>query len=279
VIASSTALQYSYEGPSGVVSRGNDEPTRNTLSFTDHLVAGLATGEADINRDGLVEVSELYDYVSQKMRDDHAPQTPVFSSELEGPLYVAYARTSPAFGPDASNANSRPHGDSASPEHSVAEVSVRLDQEGRLQARVGRRSLMLLGSTLLIRPQRVLDQGAERWVVDLAFLGDHHASFAEFMRAKWPAVDLAQPLGPQEIDWFVTLPGANAFDGAVVAVQLNSASATEASTRTLTGAAAQRAARFSRVPYRGLVVCGELGSDGEMKFPPDLGQRVLTLRG
>jgi len=44
--------------------------------FTKHLIAGLETGEADINGDGLVSVDELFDYTYEKVIYENPNQVP-----------------------------------------------------------------------------------------------------------------------------------------------------------------------------------------------------------
>jgi uncharacterized caspase-like protein len=57
--------------------------------FTYYLVQGLA-GAADANRDGIVSLQELYDYleqqVTQKSRAVGGNQHPVMKGELEGAM-------------------------------------------------------------------------------------------------------------------------------------------------------------------------------------------------
>ncbi|MFY9820823.1 MAG: caspase family protein [Thermoanaerobaculia bacterium] len=50
--------------------------TEGLSVFTHHLVKGLASGEADLDGDGLVSVDELYDYVYARVVEDNPRQTP-----------------------------------------------------------------------------------------------------------------------------------------------------------------------------------------------------------
>jgi uncharacterized caspase-like protein len=63
--------------------------------FTYYLVQGLQ-GAADLNRDGIVSLQELYEYleqqVSQKARALGGRQHPVMKGELEGVLPLATVR-------------------------------------------------------------------------------------------------------------------------------------------------------------------------------------------
>jgi molecular chaperone DnaK len=84
VITASNALQFSHE--STVTSRNAAEPS----IFTQSIVHGLRTGEADLDYDGRISVDELYDYVHGWVRERLPSQTPTRSvSSAEGTLYVA----------------------------------------------------------------------------------------------------------------------------------------------------------------------------------------------
>lgn len=84
VITASNALQFSHE--STMTSRTAAEPS----IFTQSIVDGLSTGEADLDDDGRISIDELYDYVHQRVRERLPSQTPTRSvSSAEGTLYVA----------------------------------------------------------------------------------------------------------------------------------------------------------------------------------------------
>lgn len=58
--------------------------------FTNAVVRGLETGAADLDGDGLVAVSELYDYVYEQVRQKTPDQTPTMSADgMRGKLYLA----------------------------------------------------------------------------------------------------------------------------------------------------------------------------------------------
>jgi uncharacterized caspase-like protein len=65
-----------------------------TLSvFTRHLIAGLETGDADLDQDGLVTVDELYSYVYDRVVTENPRQTPgKWSYRQQGDLVVARHR-------------------------------------------------------------------------------------------------------------------------------------------------------------------------------------------
>ncbi len=83
VLASSDAYQYSFEGDtvagSGVCS-----------VFTQALVEGLRTGEADFDGDGIITLDELYDYVHRRVTDQTPNQSPKkWAYEVDGNLVIA----------------------------------------------------------------------------------------------------------------------------------------------------------------------------------------------
>jgi uncharacterized protein YegL len=84
VITASNALQFSYE--SIAISRDTAKPS----IFTQAIVTGLVTGDADVDGDGLVSVDDLYDYVYREVRAQLPNQTPTrIVSSAEGTFYVA----------------------------------------------------------------------------------------------------------------------------------------------------------------------------------------------
>jgi branched-chain amino acid transport system substrate-binding protein len=73
VITASGKTEYSYDS-----------------EFTDAVVRGLETGAADLDGDGQVEVSELYRYVHDQVRQNTSGQTPTMSADgIRGRLYLA----------------------------------------------------------------------------------------------------------------------------------------------------------------------------------------------
>jgi hypothetical protein len=83
VISASTRTQFAY-GPQ------NGDQTSVLSRFTQHLVFGLETGEADVNRDGIVTVTDLFTYLSSAMGRSGSGQTPTLSANgLTGDFVVA----------------------------------------------------------------------------------------------------------------------------------------------------------------------------------------------
>jgi hypothetical protein len=87
VVTASTSLQFSHEADPDVrQSRDRSLPS----PFTAAVVQGLAEGSADLDRDGLISVSELYDYVHEQVRQRVPGQTPTLSVDsVQGAIYLA----------------------------------------------------------------------------------------------------------------------------------------------------------------------------------------------
>jgi uncharacterized caspase-like protein len=83
VLTASRATEYSFEG-NYVLGEGVSSV------FTSAVVHGLRTGDADRDRDGLITVAELYDYVHEQTTAAESRQNPALWSEgAEGNLLVA----------------------------------------------------------------------------------------------------------------------------------------------------------------------------------------------
>lgn len=87
VITASSAMEYAFEG-----DHLADDRSRRPSVFTSALVEGLATGEADRNSDGWVSLSEIYDYVFDRVRSQNPNQTPTRDIEMQGELFLARSR-------------------------------------------------------------------------------------------------------------------------------------------------------------------------------------------
>ncbi|UXX91392.1 caspase family protein [Streptomyces sp. AD2-2] len=91
VLTASTSLQVAYEKE--VRSREVSEPSL----FTSAVVRGLATGEADLDGDGLVSVQELFSYVERRVTEARPSQTPTLSvDDAQGAIYLAASPRGPA---------------------------------------------------------------------------------------------------------------------------------------------------------------------------------------
>jgi hypothetical protein len=85
VITASSAMEFAFEG--STLAEGS---VASPSVFTSALVEGLTTGEADRDNDGHVSLSELYDYVYERVREQSPNQTPCkWEFDLRGGFYVA----------------------------------------------------------------------------------------------------------------------------------------------------------------------------------------------
>jgi hypothetical protein len=87
VITASTAMEYAFEG-----EQLADGHAPQPSVFTQAVVDGLATGDADRDEDGEISLNELYDYVFDKVREQNPHQTPSRNVEMQGELYVAHSQ-------------------------------------------------------------------------------------------------------------------------------------------------------------------------------------------
>jgi molecular chaperone DnaK len=87
VMTASTSLQFAHEGePDVLLSQNQAQPSL----FTSAVVKGLEDGSADLDRDGRISVSELYEYVHEQVRRKIPGQTPTLSVDsAQGAIYIA----------------------------------------------------------------------------------------------------------------------------------------------------------------------------------------------
>ncbi|GKQ39748.1 caspase family protein [Streptomyces sp. A012304] len=87
VITASDSMEYAFEGPD-LAERSAPRPS----VFTQAVVEGLRTGEADRDEDGEVRLNELYDYVYEQVREENPNQTPRRTVEMQGDPWLAHSR-------------------------------------------------------------------------------------------------------------------------------------------------------------------------------------------
>jgi hypothetical protein len=73
VLTSSTSIQYSFEQQGSELS-----------VYTRYIVEGIENGEADQNKDGVVSVDELHEYVREKVRETTSAMNPEIYAVKEG---------------------------------------------------------------------------------------------------------------------------------------------------------------------------------------------------
>jgi hypothetical protein len=89
VLTASTSLQFAHETEPGVLS--SRERARPSV-FTSAIVQGLKDGSADLDQDGLVSISELYDYIHAALRENAPGQVPTLSVDsARGTIYLAHS--------------------------------------------------------------------------------------------------------------------------------------------------------------------------------------------
>jgi molecular chaperone DnaK len=105
VITSSTSLQFAHESDPRVLS---SQEEAQPSPFTAAVVEGLRDGAADLDGDGRISVSELYEYVHKQVLDKVPGQTPTLSvNNARGTIYLTRSAHSPDIGisaePDATD--------------------------------------------------------------------------------------------------------------------------------------------------------------------------------
>jgi hypothetical protein len=93
ILTSSDSLEYSFEGS---ISATQSATGLSRSVFTNLLVTGLETRDADMDQDGLVSPDDLYEYVFAKIRELSTTQTPkIWKLDAEGDIYIARYPTRP----------------------------------------------------------------------------------------------------------------------------------------------------------------------------------------
>ena len=82
ILSASDSLQYSFEAD------GTDVPSCSI--FTENIIHGLKTGEADLNKDGVITVNEVYDYVRDIVLEKTPHQQPKIWADAQGDMILAW---------------------------------------------------------------------------------------------------------------------------------------------------------------------------------------------
>ena len=88
VEASKGRGMYIMTASTGIQTALEKEADRYSV-FTKHLIAGIETGEADTNRDGVITVEELYEYLYQRVRDESHQEPTRWNVDTRGHLILA----------------------------------------------------------------------------------------------------------------------------------------------------------------------------------------------
>ncbi|MFE7119324.1 ricin-type beta-trefoil lectin domain protein [Streptomyces sp. NPDC057654] len=83
VLTATSRTEYAWEGE--VLEQRGPTPSR----FTGAVIEGLRSGAADIDGDGRITVTELYDYVYETLRHEGARQTPRMHADLQYQVVIA----------------------------------------------------------------------------------------------------------------------------------------------------------------------------------------------
>lgn len=86
LITSSDAFQYSFEND------GAKELDSRSSKFTQRLIEGITSGDADIDGNGFIDVEELYEYAYQKMMQqggEHEQTPQKWTFDFHGKLFLA----------------------------------------------------------------------------------------------------------------------------------------------------------------------------------------------
>jgi hypothetical protein len=94
VMTASSALQYAFAN-SGEEAISEVSEKASPSVFTSALIEGIATGKADLNGDGVIDVDELYNHVHRQVTRKVPQQTPRKHSDVEGTFAVAKSPQGP----------------------------------------------------------------------------------------------------------------------------------------------------------------------------------------
>jgi hypothetical protein len=89
VMTASSALEYAYETGAKPDLVTTESRALGRGVFTDAVIRGLGTGDADLDGDGLIDVDELYQYVYDEVKASSFQQTPRLDSQIDGKLAIA----------------------------------------------------------------------------------------------------------------------------------------------------------------------------------------------
>jgi len=89
VLTSSDATQYSFEGNELVRAAPQSLHSGPSSLFTQFLITGLKTGQADLDGDGDIALDELYTYVHDQVTAERPEQRPKIKEDVEGRIIIA----------------------------------------------------------------------------------------------------------------------------------------------------------------------------------------------
>jgi hypothetical protein len=74
ILTSGTSMQFSWEGDE--LKKGEQGTSESTSFYTNLLIKGIESAEADLDKDNSITCNELNEYIRQKMKEDGHPQKP-----------------------------------------------------------------------------------------------------------------------------------------------------------------------------------------------------------
>ncbi|WNB87312.1 caspase family protein [Cellulomonas sp. ATA003] len=140
VMTASNAMEYAFE---------NERLSMRAAApsvFTQAILQGLGTGEADRDGDGRVSVDELYDYVYDHVRRVTPNQTPGLTAHLSGTLYLARTPGARVLDEPREQEQGRPRGQRR---HRLRRWWARLPRRPRLAATVAVPAVLVVAVALL----------------------------------------------------------------------------------------------------------------------------------
>ncbi|WP_214319443.1 caspase, EACC1-associated type [Nonomuraea sediminis] len=91
VLTATSELEYAFEMHNRELVHVSRLAGDTTSLFSEALIEGLRSGDADADGDGRIEVRELYEYVHDRVRTNSSRQTPRMQCDIDGSIYVALA--------------------------------------------------------------------------------------------------------------------------------------------------------------------------------------------
>lgn len=268
VMASSTAIEYAFENERGVglpyETLSFDRADRSV--FTRVLIEGLRSGAADLDGDGLVDVTELYEFVFNEVNRTSTAQTPTFTSRLEGKMVVARSpRGARTTAEDAEDSDAQ-------------DLRIALDTRGKMDVTLGRRSVLLGVGGLMVRPApRAGSSDGERWTIQVLH-ERNETDLSRFIEYTWPGTEVSSRHTREDIEYHVHLPGGKTFSGSTVTMRLCERAVARSGGFDVTLPKSPDVIEFLRRPQQAGLVTSVPGDSGDRFFFLDKSAARLQAR-
>jgi hypothetical protein len=178
ILASSTSTQYSF-------GRQNAEPSM----YTRYLVEGIQTGEADLDQDSFISISELHQYARDKVREILPSLNPKIYAEREG--YKIQLAKAPASRNIALL-------------HTNSSQQQIVTQQNRIPSKRNLKGILLLGSVVLaaiICLSYVLTRRNCTDITEKIFRGDDPGNFYTYRDKNHPQRKICEIVGAELPLW------------------------------------------------------------------------------